>query len=214
MTCNWNSFGLVYGGCPEFPPTWGRSSDGFGAFCASCTGTPRYRGAALTPPSGLWKPQRLAHLKARLVFLPPPPRGLPINAPEGGGTGRGAEGGMGTAKGLSRCCVTEGRMGAMEQLAEEAAPHLRGQVYFITNVSPGEREDAVGLHGLLWGSYGAPMGLLWGCRQIPAQLGQTIVVLERSCPAVSPFLSLPSAMTAAALGRLRGCAAPPCVGAG
>lgn len=80
MTCNWNSFGLVYGGCPEFPPTWGRSSDGFGAFCAPCTGTPRYRGAALTPPSGLWKPQRFAHLKARLVFLPPPPRGLPINA--------------------------------------------------------------------------------------------------------------------------------------
>lgn len=75
----------------------------------------------------------------------------------GDGGGKDGElGGMGTAKGeavlgLSRCCVTEGRMGAMEHISQRRQParYLRGQVYFITNVSSGEGEDGV---GLLWGS--------------------------------------------------------------
>ena len=75
----------------------------------------------------------------------------------GDGGGKDGElGAMGTAKGeavlgLSRCCVTEGRMGAMEHISQRRQParYLRGQVYFITNVSSGEGEDGV---GLLWGS--------------------------------------------------------------
>lgn len=95
-----------------------------------------------------------------------------LGSGRGGRGGRGAEGGGpqrctwggwgkngelgGRAKGeaalgLSGCCVTEGRMGAMERISQRRQParYLRGQVYFITNVSSGEGEDGVGLP---WGS--------------------------------------------------------------